>query len=201
MTFAEFDYHLKVIGDLIENNDDKYSLTKRGRIAAKFLKKTPEKTSFQLTLRTTDAAILGSAGFALTIANPVFWSGILFTVLGLSLSPPFFYLTGILWTAYSVIVPGAAMWLLTVRRTGAHKLRDVFKPSLACFALLLIPLSAMFALNADLTGAVASTSLVDGFAVGVNLSFSRLLLWGLVFSFLSVAAAECVSFMRKRIAT
>lgn len=120
-----------------------------------------------LPLKATDSLLIGFAGVALTVANPAFWSGSLFSVTDVQLLPPFFYLLGLLMNVYSIVIPGAVMWPLTVRRTNSHDFYDLFKPSLACFACLLIPLAVVLALKTDYTVLVMSTTLPNDVSMGV----------------------------------
>lgn len=70
---GRFNYHLKILGDLIEkDNDGRYCLTEKGRMAVQLLQKFPERSTQQLPLRVEDAALIGFAGVVLTTINPIF---------------------------------------------------------------------------------------------------------------------------------
>jgi len=70
---GKFNYHLKILGDLIEKDQNgRHILTEKGRMAAQFLQKFPEKKLQPTILSMADAAIIDFAGMALAAANPVF---------------------------------------------------------------------------------------------------------------------------------
>ena len=200
---GRFNYHLKILGDLIEkDNDGRYCLTEKGRMAVQLLQKFPERSTQQLPLRVEDAALIGFAGVVLTTTNPIFWSSFFIASLKPELPTPFHVVIGLLNLAYSLIVPGAVMWLLTVRRTNSHDWYDLFKPSFAAFILLLILLLAMAFLKVNVVVIISSPP-VPAPSGGVLYSILQIhlqliLLWGLIFSFIGVAAAEFASRIRKR---
>jgi predicted transcriptional regulator len=114
---GKFNYHLKILGDLIEKDQNgRYILTEKGQIAAQLLQKFPEKKPQPAILSMADAAVIGFAGVVLTVANPVFWASAIVALLKLELDVPFFLIIGFSTLAYALIVPGTVMWLLTVRR-------------------------------------------------------------------------------------
>jgi len=123
---GKFNYHLKVLGNLIEKEENgKYRLTERGQLASQLLQKFPEKTPDAKPLRLGDALLIGIVGFLLLFAFP----GIYVLIGGI---PGGFFLV----TIYELFVPGAVMWWLTVRRTNSHDLYDLLKPPLVPLALV-----------------------------------------------------------------
>ncbi|MEM2111243.1 MAG: winged helix-turn-helix domain-containing protein, partial [Candidatus Bathyarchaeia archaeon] len=141
---GKFNYHLKILGDLIEKNTDgKYRLTEKGQLASQLLLRFPEKKSERMPLHGGDAILIGFAGFLIALANPGFWFFYLITILGV----------GILYLGlvYGLMVPGGVMWFLTARRTNSHDPYDLFKPPLASFTLFILLLIFMRFLNISIT--------------------------------------------------
>jgi hypothetical protein len=201
---GKFNYHLKILGDLIEKDQNgKYNLTEKGQMAVQLLQKFPEKKSQLTSLCMADAALIGFGGVVLTIVNPVFWISLVVALLKLKLIVPFFFILAILGFMYALIVPGAVMWLLTVRRACSHDMYDLLKPPLATFILLLLLLIVIFLLGINLTVEISSPEIPtsDGVYSGatVLISLQSFMLWGLVFSFSGVVIAEFASKVRKRI--
>ncbi|MEM3666846.1 MAG: helix-turn-helix domain-containing protein [Candidatus Bathyarchaeia archaeon] len=68
---GRFNYHLKILGDLIaKDQDGKYCLTEKGNMAALLLQKFPEKKAEPKPLNMADAIIIGFIGFVLIFVNP-----------------------------------------------------------------------------------------------------------------------------------
>lgn len=201
---GKFNYHLKILGDLIaKNQDGRYVLTEKGRLTAQFLQKFPEKESQQTPLGMADAVLIGFAGYVLTVCNPGFWSVFLLAAFEVKMAVPFFVAFGLLIFVFALIVPGSAMWLLTVRRAHSHDLYDLFKPPFVAFILLLIFLLVLFFTGAGLI--VTLTSPVTPGPYGgstysaMQISLATIFLFGLVLSFPGVLVAETGSKIRKRI--
>jgi glucan phosphoethanolaminetransferase (alkaline phosphatase superfamily) len=202
---GKFNYHLKVLGDLIEKDKDgKYCLTEKGQMAAQLLQKFPEKKPQPTLLCMADAVIIGFVGVALTVVNPVFWISSLISLLKLEVPVPFFFIIWFSVFAYALIVPGAVIWLLTVRRTHLHDMYDLLKPPFTAFILLLVLLIAMAILKINLivtiTSPVTYYSATHSSYAMMTMHLQLFLLWSLAFSFLGVLIAEFVSKIRKRIA-
>jgi glucan phosphoethanolaminetransferase (alkaline phosphatase superfamily) len=201
---GKFNYHLKVLGDLIEKDDGKYCLTEKGQMAAQLLQKFPEEKPQPTLLCMADAVIIGFVGVALTVVNPVFWISSLISLLKLEVPVPFFFIIWFSVFAYALIVPGAVMWLLTVRRTHFHDMYDLLKPPFTAFILLLVLLIAMAILKINLivtiTSPVTYYSATHSSYAMMIMHLQLFLLWSLAFSFLGVLIAEFVSKIRKRIA-
>gem|GEM_PF-1600984 len=209
---GKFNYHLKILGDLIEKDQNgRYILTEKGEMAAQLLQKFPEKKPQPTILSMSDAAVIGFAGVVLTVANPVFWVSAIVALLKLELDVPFLLIIGFSTFTYALIVPGALMWLLTVRRTNSHDMYDLMKPPLITFILLLVILTIMLLLNANLVITIKSPTIqgpqgqIDGGYwstaqhSSMQTSLQTLLFWDLILSFLGVLIAELTSRVRKRI--
>jgi len=137
---GKFNYHLKVLGNLIEKGEDgEYRLTERGQLAFQLLQKFPEKPMKAKPFGMGDALLIGVTGFLLLLAFPVLF--ILGAVLG-----SFFMIT-----LYELFVPGAVMWLLTVRRTRSHDFYDLLKPPLVPLALVIASIVLMVLLRVSFT--------------------------------------------------
>jgi len=208
---GKFNYHLKILGDLIEKNENgRYILTEKGQMAAQLLQKFPEKKPRPAILSMADAAVIGFGGVALTVANPVFWASAIVSLLKLELDVPFLLMIGFSTLAYALMVPGTVMWLLTVRRTNSHDIYDLMKPPLITFILLLVLLTIMLLLNANLVITIKSPTIqgpqgpIDGgywstehYSI-MQTSLQTLLFWGLILSFPGALIAELASRLRKR---
>lgn len=124
---GKFNYHLKILADLIQKGEDgRYSLTERGQLASQLLQKFPEKTLESKPLAMGDALLIGVAGFLLLFSFPLIY----FPVAGFAVS-------AFLVTVYELTVPGAVMWWLTLRRTKGHDFYDLLKPALVPVALVI----------------------------------------------------------------
>ncbi len=125
---GKFNYHLKMLGNLIEKTDDgKYQLTERGQAASQLLQKFPERAPMEAkSLRLSDALLIGILGFLLLFALPVIY-------IGFGSIPLSYFLTGV----YELLVPGAIMWWLTIRRTKNHDFYDLLKPPMVPLALMI----------------------------------------------------------------
>ncbi len=128
-------------------------------MAAQLLQKFPEKKPSPAVLPMADAAVIGFAGVVLTVAIPVFWISAIVAPLNLELDVPFFLVIGFSAFAYALIVPGAVMWLLTVRHTSSHDMYDLMKLPLITFTLLLVLLTAMVFLGANLVITIKSPTI------------------------------------------
>lgn len=208
---GKFNYHLKILGDLIEKDQNgRYILTEKGQMAAQLLQKFPEKMPQPTILSMADAAVIGFAGVVLTVVNPVFWISAIIALLKIELDVSFFLLIGFSNFAYTLIAPGAVMWLLTVRRTHSHDMYDLLKPPLITFILLLVLLAIMLLLKVNLVITIKSPTIqgpqgqTDGghwsteqYSL-MQTSLQTLLFQGLILSFLGVLIAELTSKLRKR---
>lgn len=207
---GKFNYHLKILGDLIEKNQNgRYILTEKGQMAAQLLQKFPEKKPQPTPLSMADAVIIGFLGVVLTAVNPVFWGSSIIALLKIELPIPVLFIIGFSSLAYA-LVPGAVMWLLTVRRTHSHDMYDLLKPPFTTFILLLVLLVTMFILKTDLVIAISSPAIsgpqgqTDGAYYSttqyfiMQTSLQTLLFQGIILSILGVLIAELASKLRKR---
>jgi hypothetical protein len=70
---GKFNYHLKILADLIQKDSGgKYLLTEKGQLAAQFLLTFKERGIEPSSLSMADGLLIGFAGFVLTLANPAF---------------------------------------------------------------------------------------------------------------------------------
>jgi len=180
---GKLNYHLKILGDLIEKNEDgKYHLTEKGQLASEFLLRFPKKIEPR-SLHVADAVLMGFAGFLLTLVNPGFWGFVLWGLLGVIVP-----ITGLV---YAVIVPGGIMWLLTVRRVHSHDPYDLFKPPLVTFAIIVLALIVMRVFNITITASYITSSTASSETM-VQASLAMFLLLGLAFSFVGVGLTEII---------
>ncbi len=181
---GKFNYHLKILGNLIEKGEDgKYRVTERGQLASQLLQKFPDKTIEVKSLRMGDALLIGIVGFLLLFVFP----GILLPIAG-------FLGAFFLVTIYELIVPGAVMWWLTVRRTKSHDFYDLFKPPLVPLALIIAWLVLMLLLRVSFT--VSFTSSDNGGYI--QLTMIGFLILGF-FPFIGVVIAESLCRVSKRV--
>ena len=159
---GKFNYHLKILADLIQKSENgRYSLTERGQLASQLLQKFPEKTIEVKPLAMGDALLIGVAGFLLLFSFPLIY----FPIVGFAAS-------AFLVTVYELLVPGAVMWWLTVRRAKSHDSYDLLKPPLVPVALVIfwIVLMALTRTSFSITWSSSSSSSVQ-FAMMGFLSF------------------------------
>jgi hypothetical protein len=200
---GKFNYHLKILGDLIEKDAaGKYALTEKGKLAADFLQKFPEKKVPPTRLGMVDAALIGLAGFGLVAVNPFLLVGLLLdanngTVPALAL--PLFPLGALL---YGLLVPSVVMWFLSVRRAHSHELYDLFRPSLAALVPLLVFTILMIYTKTPIAAEIKAPLIeISGNAtrqIGTMMSMFSNFLQGIFFSFLGVAIIEGARRIRRR---
>jgi len=180
---GKLNYHLKILGDLLEKNGNgRYRLTEKGHLASQLLLRFPEKNPEHMSLKGGDAILIGFVGFILALANPGFW--------GFGIGMMFLGVMAFLGIAYALVVPGGAMWLLTVRRTNSHDAYDLFKPPLVAFALIVLLLLLAILLNFRIT--VSTPPQDSGYASLSQPFLPSLLLIGLFF-FIGVEIFEVLS--------
>lgn len=197
---GKFNYHLKILGDLIEKEQNgRYSLTEKGQTVAEILQKFPDRKTQQTPIGMADATLIGFAGVVMTVVNPVLWVSMFIAFLELELNVPFFIFFALSSFAYALLVPGAVMWMLTVRRTNSHDMYDLLKPPFVTFILLLFLLIAMLLLKIDLTATIKSPSITQVSDSIPQTSYSMMqtslnssLFQGLVLCFVGVIIAEFI---------
>lgn len=183
---GKLNYHLKILGDLIEKDGNgKYRLTEKGQLASQLLLRFPEKKSASTPLGGGDAALIGFIGFLVALVNPALWSFFLVDLFGMGI----LYLGAILSLVYALLVPSGVIWWLTIRRTNSHDPYDLFKPPLVTFALFMLALIFTSVLNIRLT---ISTPVEDSTYVAITLPSFPLLIISAFFSFLGVGISEVI---------
>jgi predicted transcriptional regulator len=144
---GKFNYHLKVLADLIEKDENgKYGLTEKGRLAVQFLQTFKEKQKEPSPLRMADASLIGFAGFVVTLANPVFWVSLFFAQANVKSYPLFMVLMALSFI-FALVIPGFLMWRSAVRRSHSHDAYDLYKAPLFTFLMLLALLILMVVFN------------------------------------------------------
>ncbi|MCR6668901.1 MAG: hypothetical protein NDF51_02775 [archaeon YNP-WB-040] len=196
---GKLNYHLKILGDLIgKDQNGRYTLTEKGLMIAQLLQKFPERKPQPTTLSMGDATVIGFIGMALTLANPTFWTFAIAALLKLNLElySSTFPIIGFLTMAYALIVPGAVIWLLTVKHTNSHDIYDLMRPPMMTFTLLLALLAIMLLMKADLMVTIKSPAIQGHWSV-MQINLQTLTLLGLIFPFIGVIIAELISRFRK----
>jgi hypothetical protein len=206
---GKFNYHLKILADLVKKDENgKYSLSDKGQLAVQFLQRFGGKENEQTPPRMADAFLIGFAGCVLAGANPGFWGPFFVALLGIQISVASLVALSFVGFGFALLLPGALMWLLAVRRAHSHDPYDLFKPPLVTFILLLLLVIAMLFLKISVTVTIIgpSTNVASGNPYQsvsahsvMQTSMSTFLLLGAVFSFFGVALAEMGSRIRKRI--
>jgi hypothetical protein len=142
---GRFNYHLKILADFLEKDDDgRYRLTEKGLHAAELLmngsawnfggngKTDPRRT-----------VLIGTFGCALVLLNPVILENFLGIPLVVGLWP------SISTTLYGFLVPGAFMWLLCDRFLRNREIRNLVRAPLFGI-LLLLCIVVVFALTYEI---------------------------------------------------
>jgi hypothetical protein len=208
---GKFNYHLKILGDLIEKSSDgKYCLTEKGTLALQFLQKFPEKKPVSTSnLHMADAALIGFAGVFLVAADPILWIGLWLGLNQITLSESVLNLFGFGLLLYSLFVPGVVMWFLAVRRSHSQDMYNLLRAPLVESLVLLAVLAVLFLTGyanvfvAELKSPMVTVAQGAGWSHTTQqitvVSLAASLLQGLVFSFLGVAIIELLSRLRKRL--
>ncbi|MDR0372502.1 MAG: winged helix-turn-helix domain-containing protein [Nitrososphaerota archaeon] len=208
---GKFNYHLKILADLIQKDESgKYTLTEKGHLAVQFLQTFKEKKAEPSPLCMADALLIGFVGFALTLMNVGFWGFMWAASAGIKSLSVLVIISACI-TVYGIIVPGAVMWRLAVRRSHSHDFYDLFKPAILTFTLLVLLLALMLVFSVNIgtqveipvgptitggegNGSWSSTSYIE-LAVGLP----QIAVTGMVFGFLGVGLAEFASRLKKRL--
>ena len=186
---GKFNYHLKILTDLIQKDPDgKYLLTEKGQLAAQFLLTFKEKGIEPSSLSIADGLLIGFAGLVLTLANPAFWTFSFAVAVGVK-SIPLFMALQLLTFVYSLLLPGALMWRLTVRRSRSHNSYDLYKAPIMTLVML-VPffisgLVFRITINATAIIQVAHSS-TSTHNVVIPMSLATVVLYGLFASFLEL---------------
>lgn len=202
---GKFNYHLKLLGDLIEKDTSgKYFLTEKGQLAAQFLQKFPEKKTQPTTLHMADATLIGLAGFALIAANPSLWVGLWLDSHKITVPMLALPVFGWVSTFYGLFVPGAVMWLLSVRRAHSHEMYSLLRAPLVAFIILLPLTIIMIIMKVPVVAEIKAPLIIINHGTRQILTVVSLVgifLQGLGFSFLGVSIIELASRIRKRLRT
>ncbi len=202
---GKFNYHLKILADLIQKDSDgKYLLTEKGQLATQFLLTFKEKGVEPSSLSMADGLLIGFAGFVLTLANPAFWSFFVAVAVGIK-SIPFFMALQLLTFIFSLILPGALMWKLTIRRSHSHSSYDLYKGPMMTLAML-VPLFVAGLVFHFTIFAIAKIQVLNESGIGwkhtetilIPNSLTTVVLFGLFSSFLGVAISEFIYRFRQR---
>ncbi|MGD6810329.1 MAG: DUF7347 domain-containing protein [Candidatus Bathyarchaeia archaeon] len=207
---GKFNYHLKILGDLIKKDaNGKYALTEKGQLALQLLQKFPEKNRQQKDLHFADASIMGLLGAFLVAANPAFWIGLWldlneFTVPAFTV--PLFGLGAVL---YTLFVPSFVMHFLAVKRTGNHELYNLLRaPLVTCLVLLgfvvvLFVSGLWHNLVVDIKSPLELISQGSSWTHSsqqlTTISLVAILMQGIFYSFIGVVLIELISRVRKRL--
>lgn len=208
---GKFNYHLKILADLIQKSETgKYALSEKGQLAAQFLQTFKEKKVEPSPLRMADALLIGFVGFVLTLVNAGFW-GFMWAAFAGVQNLQVLYAIEACTTVYGIIIPGAVMWQLAVRRSHSHDFYDLFKPSLIAFAMLLILLVLMIAFSINVgtqvqiqisptvTGGEGNVQWSNTAYTVFGVALPQIAVTGMVFGFLGVGLAEFASRIKKRL--
>jgi hypothetical protein len=149
-----------------------------------------------------DAALIGLAGVLLTAINPVFLLGAYLASQNMTVPVSALVVFGIVSSIYALIVPGAVMWLLSVKRARSHDMYDLLKPWLMLFVLMLTFIVLMYFTGID-PSVTLSSPRVQISAYGYSslmmlMSLATVFAGGILFSFLGIVICEFASRMRKR---
>jgi hypothetical protein len=201
---GKFNYHLKLLGDLIKKDStDRYVLTEKGQLAAQFLQKFPEMKTQPTTLHMADAVLIGLAGLALLAANPILWLGLWLDANKATvpiITIPLFIPASFL---YTLLIPSTVMWLFSVRRTNSHGMYNLLKGPLVTFIFLLLFLMTMLILKFDIVAHIKAPLIVYNQShttqIITGLSFGIVFFQGLITSFLGVPVIESILRIKKRI--
>lgn len=213
---GKFNYHLKVLADLIQKDPDgQYELTQKGYLAAQMLQTFKGKNQEPTPLKMSDAPLIGFAGLALTVCNPFFWAFIFAASMGIK-SVPVAVGLEVLMIVFSVVAPGALMWWLAVKKTQSHDPYNIFKAPLVMFMILLpifilmlifhVSVGAQIQIQTSPTITSGNITLPDGGTgswskssyVTFPVSLFHLVYTGLIYGFLGVAFSELFSKLRKK---
>jgi hypothetical protein len=173
-------------------------LTEKGQLASQFLRTFKDKKVEPSPLHMSDALLIGFVGFVLTLVNPGFWLFALAVSAGIK-SIPLFVVLEVVSLLVGLILPGAVMWRLSVRRSHSHDNYDLYKAPIIAFAILLVLVVVMLVFHVYI---VSQASIVISRVVGENwsaahitvipMSLFQIVFYGLFFSFLGVALSELV---------
>jgi hypothetical protein len=202
---GRLNYHLKILGDLLEKDENgKYRLTEKGTLASQLLRQFPaEKPVERKPGIVRNIVLIGFIGFVLILVNPSILEGFF----GVSLVREAWL--SILVLIYGLIVPGAIMWLVSVKRMKTHNLSHLVKPPffsvilLVCLVILIVCLQLFFGLRFPEIpyGEGVSQIVEQGWENGAwyqvlrqQTSYKALVVWALpiagIYSFIGICVCE-----------
>ena len=200
---GKFNYHLKLLADLIQKDDQgRYTLTEKGMLAAQFLQKFPEKNTPPTTLRMTGAALIGLACFALVAANPFLWIVLLLQAQKMTVPFSVLIVFPLASLVYGLIVPSAVMWWLSVRRAHSYEMYNLLRAPLVTLVPLIFFLVLMFLTKfyivAEIKAPLITYSQYHTSQWSTAIALPIIFVQGTVFSFLGVSLVELASRIRER---
>lgn len=147
---GRLNYHLKILGDLLGKNENgKYRLTEKGTLASQLLKQFPaEKPVERKPSVVRNIVLIGLIGFVLILIDLSILEGFFGVLLVREV-----WLLSLVSLVYGLIVPGAIMWLVGVKRMKTHDLSHLVKPPffsmilLVCLVILIAFLHLFFNLR------------------------------------------------------
>ena len=148
-----------------------------------------------------DAALIGLAGFALIAANPSLWVGLWLDSHKITVPMLTLPVFGWVSTFYGLFVPGAVMWLLSVRRAHSHEMYSLLRAPLVAFIILLPLTIIMIIMKVPVVAEIKAPLIIINHGTHQILTIISLVgifLQGLGFSFLGVSIIELASRIRKR---
>jgi hypothetical protein len=202
---GKLNYHLKILGDLLYKDENgKYRLTEKGALASQLLGRFPaEKPVERKHGVVRNIVLIGIIGFVLILINPSILEGFLGTLLVREAW------LSILALIYGLIVPGAIMWLIGVKRMKTHNLNRLIKPPffsmilLVCLVILIAYLQLFFDLKfpqipyGEGVNQIAEQGWKNGAwyqVVSQQMSYKVLVVWALpiagVYSFIGICVCE-----------
>ena len=146
----------------------------------------------------SDALLIGFVGFILTLANPGFWSFLLAVSAGIKSIPLFTALKAVS-LLVGLILPGATMWRLTVRRSHSPDNYDLYKAPILALAMLLplVVIMLVFHVSIVTQASIVTQKLTrenwsSTHTTVIPMSLFQIVFYGLFFSFAGVALSESV---------
>lgn len=210
---GRLNYHLKILGDLLEKDENgKYRLTEKGALASQLLRQFPAEKPVERGYGVVrNIVLIGFIGFVLILVNPSILEGFF----GVSLVREAWL--SILVLIYGLIVPGAIMWLIGVKRMKTHSLSHLVKPPffsmmlLACLVILIAGLHLFFGFRfPQIPYSEGASQIVEqgwengaGYQVVTQqISYKVLVVWTLpiagIYSFIGICVCEGIYRILKR---
>jgi len=197
---GKFNYHLKILADLIEKDENgKYNLSDKGRLAAQFLQKFDGKEAEPTSLQWGDATLIGFAGCIVAGINPIYWATFLIASFGFIVPVPLLVIIIVLEFGFALIAPGVTMRFLAIRRAHSHDPYDLFKPAFVGFILLVMLGVVLIILGGGPYVKITSTVVFGDEPAAFSMRLSTLLFLGSLFSLVIVALPELVGGIGRKV--